>query len=280
MEMIAQTSKILERLFEKKKPTEFSFYTPQDQVMAELYRRRSLITDDSKLLEIIKPTPSIQRLIDKPHLVFGRHVATPLHETLRVIELAKELDLDLCIFEFSADKMVSANNSYKHGLAKLPVYEALDRNGNDIFHRRRLVDLSTSDGHPLSDVRTIHDESMIDFHHELFTVVTGVNVETVAFDFSDWLAQFNSSAEEYYEAFFTLFVKHNLMAEIFLFSDDSENQFTNNIVRPSFDRVINKHGLNPLVINYLPNNEQERSYWDCYPSSVDDFLQQKGYINK
>jgi len=256
-----------------------SLYTDQDQIIGELSRRQALFVDDSELVKAIRPTPSIQHLLDRPHLVFGRHIATPLHETLRVIEIAHELNLDLCIFEFQADTMVSAHNQYKHGLARLPIFDAIDKNGNDIFHRSSIVDLNISTGHSLAEVHTIKNESLVDFHHELFTYITGINVSEVATDFSDWLAKYHSHAAEYYEAFLTLFVKHNVLAEIFYDEAHDKEQFTKKIVIPAFLKVTKKHGYQPLIINYQPPDEQNRLFWDGYPARANDFLRIKGYID-
>lgn len=278
--MIAQISNKIQNFLYQRGFKDRSLYTDQSQVIAELHRRRALINDDAKLLEIIKPTLSIQRLIDKPHLVFFRQVATPLHETLRVIEIAKELDLDLCLLEYSADKMVGAQNQFKHGLARLPVFDSVDHNGDDIFHRRVVSDIHLYDGHRLAEVRTLKDDSLIDFHHEFLHRITGINIDDVVLDASDWLLQYDSGAISYYEAFFTLFVKYSVLAEVFLAgeADLKYGNFTKRIVTPAFNRVEIKHGFQPLIINYQPPDEQDRKYWDCYPTITDDFLRTKSYI--
>lgn len=275
--MIAQISNKIQDFLYQRGLKDRSLYTDQSQVIAELHRRRALIDDDEKLLKIIKPTPSIQRLIDKPHLVFFRQVATPLHETLRVIEIAKELDLDICIVEKSSDKFIGPQNLFKRSLAKLPVFSGIDRNGNDIFHWRTIVEINKFAGHPLSEVRTIHDESLIDFHHDFLNKITGVGVDNTI-DISEWCLNYPQGVSEYYEAFFTLFVKYSVLAEVFLEGKYDAGDFTKRIVNPAFVNVTRKHKFKPLIVNYQPKMEQNRMYWDCYPKVTDDFLRQKGYI--
>lgn len=278
--MFAQTKHKLKNFLYKTGLKEPSLYTPQEEVIAELHRRRALITDDSKLLEIIKPTPSIQRLIDEPHLVLFRQVATPLHETLRVIEIAKELGLKLCIVEYYKDKMVGAQNHYKHGLAMLPIYESVDRRGNDIFHRRTVADINLNSGRQIAESVTLKGESLVEFHHKLFQYITGVDINGVSVDISDWLSQFDSSPNDYYEAFFTLFIKHSVQAEVFLVGNSDRGSFTTRVIEPAFEKVKKRNVFGPLILNYQPPNEQDRIYWDCYPSETDDFLIEKGYIEK
>lgn len=254
-------------------------YTDQSEVIEELDHRQTLPIDDDKLLELIKPTASIEPLLKKRHLVFFRQVATPLHETLRVIQIANQLGLKLCILEYGDDKLVSAHNIYKLGLGKLPVYKFIDKTGRDIYQNHTIIDFNKYAGTKLKDVYTTKGERLMDFHHELFNHVTGLDIKKNIIDASDWFSQFNNHASEYYEAFFTLFIKHNVLAEIFVLErDKDEEDFANKIANPAFSSMIERFGLGPIIINYQPWDEQTRMYWDCYPAEVNEFLRKKGYI--
>ncbi|MEZ4104592.1 MAG: hypothetical protein R3B60_04905 [Candidatus Paceibacterota bacterium] len=268
---------ILDFLF-KRGSRHRSLYIDKREVMEELMHRRSFILNDDKLLEIIKPTPSIEPLLKRPHLVFFRQIATPLHETLEVIKTANQLGLKLCILEFSVDKFVSANNSYKKGLSMLPIYRGIDRNGDDMYKKEMIVDINKFAGHHLSDVLTVHGENLIDFHHELFEYVIGEKITKISIDGSDWLKKFDFNPREYYKAFFSLFIKHNVLAEVFLPKEVDNEKFTKKIVWPAFNHVFNEYGFSPLIVNYQPPDEQTRVYWDCYPAQVNEFLRKKGYI--
>lgn len=255
-----------------------SLYTDRSEVMEEFNRRRDLEINDAQLLEVIKPTPSIEKLLKTPHLIFFRQVATPLHETIEVIQLAKVLGLELCILEYGDDKLVSAHNFYKLGLGKLPIFKLVDKTGRDIYQNQTIIDFNTYSGKPLKDVYTLKGERLMDFHHELLEDITGINPKDVTLDASDWFAQFNNNAAEYYEAFFTLFVKHNVLAEVFLSKGADDENFTARIVNPAYNIIQAQYGLNPLIVNYQPGDEQTRIYWDCYPGKVNEFLRKKGYI--
>ncbi len=255
-----------------------SLYTDKSEVMEEFNRRREMSIDDDKLLEAIKPTPSIERLLKKPHLVFFRQVATPLHETIEVIQLAKVLGLKLCILEYGDDKLVSAHNFYKLGLGKLPIFKFVDKTGRDIYQNHTIIDFNTESGKHLKDVHTLKGEKLMDFHHEFFKYTTGVDTKDITLDASDWFAQFNNDAAEYYESFFTLFIKHNVLAEVFLPKEVDDEKFTKRVIWPSYNIVEAQYNLNPLVVNYQPSDEQTRIFWDCYPGKSWEFLKEKGYI--
>lgn len=252
-------------------------YTPKHKILNELHRRRENQKHTDALLEKIKPTPEIQRLIDKPHVVFFRQVATPLHETLHVINLASELNLDLCIIEYLHDKFVSSRNLYKRGLGKLPIHQFVDKHGNDIFRSHTIVDFNSNTGKSLSEVKTITGESLVNFHHDFFTHQSGIDINTVSVDASNWFKQFSYQAKEYYESFLSLFVQHSVLAEVFLWGKIDEEDFTKNVVSPAFMNIRKSFGLKPLILNSQPSYEQDRLYWDCYPENTDEFLRNKGY---
>lgn len=252
-------------------------YTPKHKILKELHKRRQNNKHTDALLAKIKPTPEIQRLIDKPHVVFFRQLATPLHETLHVIDLASELGLDLCIIEYLHDKFVGSHNPYKLGLGKLPIHQFVDKRGDDIFRSHTIVDFNSNTGKQLGDVTTVRGESLVDFHHDFFTHQSGIDISTVSVDASNWFKQFSYQAKEYYEAFLSLFVQHNVLAEIFLTQQPDEECFTCDAVIPAFKKVKNTYGLKPLILNYLPDKEQDRHYWDCYPNNTDEFLCSRGY---
>lgn len=252
-------------------------YTPIAKVKTELEKRQqnSLGTD---VIEAIKPTPELQFLLEQPHLVFFRQVATPLHETMCVINMAKELEMPLCIFEYHQDLFVGAGNPYKLSLGKLPIYQFTNRNDADIYKNCTTVDFNAMVGKPLAEVLTKHGQSLISFHQELFeNSIKECNVEIKVVDASNWFKQFSHNAEEYYDAFLALFIEHNLLAEIFLSQDKHEKRLTTEVVIPAFNKQKTRFGRKPLVVNYLPKKEQTRTFWDCYPNSVSEFLSEKGY---
>lgn len=251
------------------------FYTPLDEAISELRRRKQSDYLKERISIETRLTPSLQKLLEVPHIVFFRQVATPLNDTKRIAEIAKAKNLPLLLLEFSDDKFVSSGNAFKRGLGKLKIYQFTDTKGNDIIKNFTIVDFNTFTGKPLREVRTITGESLYDFHHSFLK--TEITDQISIIDGSDWFECFDCRAELYYEAFFKLFLRDNILAEIFL-SSGEEDTFTNQVVWPAFIRIADEFGIQPLIWNYLPSNESERIYWDCYPKTMDDFLIKRGYI--
>ncbi len=253
------------------------FYTPLDKAIEELYRRRQSSEIRERIKIETRLTPSLRKLLHEPHIVFFRQIATPLHDTQRVINIAKQKQLPVLLLEFSDDKFVSSGNTFKRSLGKLKIYQFTDKKGTDIVKNKNIVDFNKFTGLPLSQVRTVIDESLFDFHHSYLEFELGNDIFSSIEDGTDWFASFGHKAEIYYEAFFKLFLRDNILAEIFL-STGEEDYFTNHVVWPAFTKVTEQYNMQPLVWHYLPENESERIYWDCYPKSMDDFLNKRGYI--
>ena len=275
--MIARLSQQVENLLARSGLIKPSFYTSQEHALAELQRRQEMVKDDKELLSIIKPIPEMQRLFERPHLIFFRQVATPNYETINFLKLANKLEIEPCIIEYTEDKFVSTHNEYKRGLGKLPLFQFTDRNKDDAVRYTTVLDFNSSVGKHIAEVRTTTGQSLRELHHDLFDVVTGVKASDIAIDASSWFSIFNSAAKDYYYPFLSLFVKHNILAEIFLELDPHERRFTETVVRPAYKAVTSTFGVKPLVLNYLPSHEQTRRFWNCYPNSAGDYLRHKGY---
>ncbi len=221
-------------------------------------------------------TPGLAEQLNEPRLIFFRQVATPLHETLHILEIARELNIKPLILEFSKDIFVSKGNFYKKSLGKLPVYKQTNKHGRDLFAYHTIVDFNKYAGGTLAAVQTLNNESLISFHHELFQYVTGIDPKTIIYDASEWFEQFDYQAENYYYQFLSFFLKDHVLAEIFHVHGE-EKRLSKNVVIPAFQKLTQEYSIKPLIFNYQPKREQTRLYWDCYPNKVNEFLEKKGY---
>lgn len=254
----------------------YQLHCPLERVQSEINKRTALIGKAALVRQQFKEFPEFKDLFDSPNLVLFRQIATPLKETLQVIRDAKKIGFGIKIIEYHDDIFVSTGNEYKRGLGKLRIFDFTDRNKQDIFHARTIIDFNKFVGKKLCDVRTLKDESLIDFHHELLTFVCGPEANNMLIDGTKWFNQFKGS-NEYYPKFFELFLCHNALAETFWGSKDTRD-FVKNTIYPSYKRTRHKWSLYPLIYNFQPLDEQDRIFWDCYPKQVDDFLKHKGYI--
>lgn len=249
-------------------------YSSEEEIISELARRQNL--DLHELRDKLNLTPELDVLAREPRLVMFRQIATPLHETLHVINIAKRLNLELLILEYYDDLFVSQENLYKKGLGKLPIHTRTSKNGHDSFEYVTIIDFNNQVNQPLSEIYTTKGERLIDFHHELFEFVTHIPYHDVCVDGTEWFHSFPHGARDYYVPFLTLFTYQHVLAEIFL-CEGGEKKLTEFVVNPAFIEVVSKQKRKPLILNYQPPEEQTRMYWDCYPKKVSEFIAQKGY---
>ena len=240
-------------------------YTEPRIALWELKQRRQ----DAVLKNHIRRNlgPASEELLMKfsqPRAVFFRQVATPTHETIRFLKLAEKMKLKPLIFEYHDDKFVSAENRSKRSLGKMPIYQYTGSDGRDMVEYETVCDFNASTGKRFKDIICKNGEKFIPFHHRLFRAITGYNPKTYAYDASEWFASAGKKAEKYYEQLLTLFIRDGILFENFM-PLRSESAFTKNVIVPAFERLKNQHGVSPLIIQLLPENEEVRKFWDSYP---------------
>ncbi len=211
--------------------------------------------------------PAAAELLKKfgqPRAVFFRQVATPTHETLRFLKLAKQMKLKPLILEYHDDKFVSSENRSKRALGKMPIYQFTGSDGRDMVEYETICDFNVSTGKKFKDVVCLNGEGLIPFHHHLFRALTGLNPKTYCFDASDWFNSAGKRAEVYYEQLLTFFIRDGILFENFM-PLRSEGAFTKSIVVPAFEKLRQVYGVRPLIVRLLPENEEMRLFWDSYP---------------
>jgi len=203
----------------------------------------------------------------KPRAVFFRQIATPNHETLRFLKLAKQMGLKPLILEYYDDKFVSSENRSKRSLGKMPIYQYTGTDGRDMIQYETVCNFNVSTGKKFRDISCINGEELISFHHRLFRTLSGLNPKTYCFDASDWFKLAGKKAEKYYEQLLAFFIRDGILFENFM-PLRSESAFTKDIIVPAFERLKNRYGVEPLIIRLLPENEEMRLFWDAYPKKI------------
>jgi hypothetical protein len=253
-------------------------YTDITKIQTELQNRKK---NDSTIREAIrkslKLTPDLEKIFDSRKLIFFRQLATPTHEILHVLSIANKLNLQLIFLEYFDDKFVGSGNTFKRGLGKLPIHTFTTKDDQDIFENCSIVDFNKYTGKSIKDVKTRTGESLIDFHHELFDEITGLDISKMTVDGSSWFSSFSNGSKDYYKTFLKFFIYEHILAEIFL-STGAEKELSESVVVPAFQEIISEFNERPLILNYHPELEHYRFFWDCYPSKTTDFLTKKGYI--
>ena len=247
-------------------------FTQQREARRELIRRRR----DPELKRLVYENlhSGAGAILDKfaaPRAVLFRQIATPTHEVLRFLRIAKHMQLAPLILEYYGDKFVSAGNTYKRSLGKMPIYQQTGIDGRDVIKYHNVIDFNAYTGKPLSTVRCKTGESLIDFHHALVTKLGRLNIETQCVDATHWFQGAGGHAENYYEQFLTLFIRDSILFEYFE-PGKAEEIFALEVMLPAFRNVTARYGVRPLIARLVPKNKEARKFWDCYPKKIEKFL--------
>jgi len=252
----------------------FSF----EEALNEIKKKRLESDFLSRVENDLQLFPNMSPLIERINIVMFRQVATPLHEVIRVINFANKHDIPVIIVEYLNDKFTPSVNSYKYNLVNLPIYNKNRLvNGEPIIDHIKISDISKMEGKMLKEVVTINGESMATVHHDLLYSVLDPNKYNYSIiDISEWFKFFGKPDVYYYE-FFKFFLAHNIQAEVY-FDDGTEEYFTNNIIKPNHEKIFKEYSSRPVIWNFLDGTSvKDRYFWDCYPTSIAELLNKKGY---
>lgn len=166
--------------------------------------------------------------------------------------------------EFLGD-MFTHSNREKQGWGRLRATEE---------KRKLIINLfscQANDRKKISDVVTHTGEMLAGFHHRLLDI-EGYRIEHR--DLTDWYRAIGRPSDYYYP-YLLHFVAHGVLFEYFQTdSDEAENRFTQTVVLPALQKVEERFGLKPLIVQLYPENQtdEEDFYWWCYPPRVNDYL--------
>jgi len=247
-------------------------YTEPRTALRDLHQRRK----DLDLRKIVRQNlgRSSEELLKKfsqPRAVFFRQVATPNHEMLRFLRLAKQMKLKPLILEYHEDKFVSSENRSKRLLGKMPIYQYTGADGRDMVVHETICDFNVSTGKKFKDIVCKNGEKLIPFHHHLFRKLTGLNPKIYCFDASNWFKSAGKKAGIYYEQLLTFFVRDGILFDSFI-PLRSEAAFMKTTILPAFEKLKNQYGVKPLIVRLLPENDEMRLFWDAYPKKVRRYL--------
>lgn len=248
-------------------------FTIPREAQKELARRRK----DAALVKKVHADfhPSIQPILahfkEGPRALLFRQIATPAHEILRFIRMAKHVKLEPLILEYYEDKFVGAGNSYKRALGKLPVYQHVGADGRDNVRYVTIVDFNAYVGKSLSEVMCKTGEPLIQFHHQLFKKILSFDEDRECVDATTWFKALGGRAASYYDDFLSLFICDAILFEYFEPTPE-EHAFSEQVMIPAFKRVTEKYGVHPLIVRLVPRNKESRRYWTAYPAKTMIYL--------
>jgi hypothetical protein len=247
-------------------------YMPIDKAIAELNIRQT----DKKLEEYTNKilngdVPEI--LKDQRNMILFRHIATPNHEVRRFLIAADGLEvLNPVIFEYVADKF-NNRNDWKYSLGNIFLSKGLNKKHEQIIECKNIIDFNESNNKPIHSIKTKWGQSLVDFHHEIFTN-DFPHLKNNISDLSAWLHGFGEHAKDYYKPFLTLFLKHGILFENFMLCG-KELSFTKEIILPALMEIIEETGVRPLIVNLEPTEIEGERFWLSHPQHAKEFIERK-----
>lgn len=273
--LFKSVSKILPLLFSKDETSGVSdlMFTSREAV-EELKRRQEDPVLRKKVEEYLAgDIPEYFK--DGPILYLARHIITPNFETIRFIESMRQLGLGMKIVVSQDSRgMFVPYNYIKKALCKLPICRRLSKKGaklNEHYENVTIVDFNAADGKKFSDIQTLWEENLIDFHKRLFSEFIDGGVELP--DDATWIDKHHRhNLLEHYKHLLALFVVHGIFFENYDMNDPHEKYFVNNILRPACHAVEERFGYRPLLVELFPPTPESNRFWISYPHKVLDIV--------
>jgi hypothetical protein len=247
------------KIIEDKKAFHEFIYTPLSEAIKILEERRKDKDLQKKIEELLDgEIPEIFKGDDLKGFQF-RQIATPNHETLMFIKIAKEFNFKPIICELAEDKFTT-NNRLKLSMGQLKIY-----NKNSSIEKINIIDIKKSDGKKIKEIKTIKGLPLVDFHKKLFTYYDNHNISF--YDMSDWYLNKRKINNRYYEKVFLFFICNGILFENFL-TTKPEKDFVEKIILPAFDDVFKKTKMKPLIVPLLPKETEGSEWFEFYEENI------------
>lgn len=245
-----------------------NFYSTFNEINSQLESRKKDKVLFKKVLDYIgEDFPSF---IDQntQYAFFVRTIHTPNIEHHFVEDILKEFNIQALFCNYTSGKLVMKNKE-KYNLVKMSFLEGFNRNKELICSKKSIVNANKTEGKPLKDIMVNQQESLIDFHTNLFRELGQSHVFV---DISDWFDKIRNSNDGYYAKFLALFICHGVLIDNYLLTDESEYNFFMKKVWPSFKFIEEKFGCKPLVFPALPIKEENHDFYLLYNSDIKNIL--------
>ncbi len=244
-------------------------YVSVEEALNEVNKRQQN-KEITKYLNKLVPEGVPEIMMGKRVVVMFRHVATTNYEIARFYELASQFDGYLpIILEYTKDKFLS-RNEWKHSLGKLCFNLGPNKNGEHITESHTIINFNDSDNKKISEIMTVWNEGLVDFHHRLFKNTYPSQIKNV-YDLSDWLLTVEGGARNYYKRFLAFFLKDAVLFENFLLEKNEKN-FTKEVIIPSILEIVSESGVKPLIVALEPTETESDAYWLSHPHEDKGFI--------
>lgn len=240
------------------------FYMSLDEARSELHRR----WNDAGLRNAVESALGqhfMEAFRSRPRAILHRQMISPENGFMLFNYCAAYLGAAPLVTEYLGDRFTSVNDE-KMGLGRPRLTIGADK------FQLRLFDIKQWENRPLGEIVLVTGETLAGFHHGLFDRLA-LRVEIL--DQTAWYRAIGKPADYYYPLFAHA-VAHGVMFETFV-TDEATNKgqrktehwFTDEVVRPNFERVTRDFGLRPMIVRSFPDDQtdDEDFYWWSYPPS-------------
>lgn len=227
---------------------------PLDEARNELHRR----WNDAGLRSVVESALG-ERFMDVfrdyPRAINARQMISPDNSFMLFSYCAAYLGAAPIGIEYLGDHFNWLNEE-KRGLSRPRVSVGPDR------FQLRLFNIQQWENQPLGEIVLATGETLAGFHHGLFDHL-GMRIEII--DQTTWYHAIGKPADYYYPLFVHA-VAHGVLFETFVTDDEPDNRrqrktehrFTEEVVRPNFERVTRDFGLRPMVVRSFPRQPNRR----------------------
>ena len=243
-----------------------AIYTPLDVALAELLQRRRSGTNRAThdwLNGVLAPC-------EPGYAFLFRFIATPNFETQRFLDLTAGTGLLPVIGEYGRDRFTSCN-PVKRALGRLGFMQTL-KPGEPPFVEYVNVMSWRHQGQCLYDLKTRWGQNLALFHRELLCHVLDGHGHPIIHDFSPQYARAGAPAA-YYRHIFSACITNGILFENFML-DDTELNFTRDVVLPAYDDTVAQYGAKPLIVRLCPKDTEASQHWYWYPNDLKAFVSQ------
>lgn len=250
-----------------------NIYSTISEAKSEIRRRRNDVNLVERINAMIGLFP-IDGMQDKAYSCLSRPVITPNYELKTFLSHSEILDLPRLFLEYPG-RMVSRNDEKYHAMI-MYYFNGTGRNHGHKVSKIKIADISKFEGKPLNDVKTLWNEPLLDFHHDLlYRAHPEIDPKSIL-DFTSWFNGARSCPVElYYYKYLLLFICNGILFDNFLFGHGEENPFIESKFLPSFKKVLSDTGLKPLIVPLLPLSNERLGHWLYYPENLKDFVKGK-----
>lgn len=243
-------------------------YSTLSEALSAINARRADAALLTRVSTYFREFPPPEPLSSAPCGVYAPALVTPNLELQYLLDIADSLPIPMRYLEYAEDKFVHMNFA-KSCLGRL-VFFAGDTGNRQITGEKTVLDFQTSQGKPMSALKTFSGENFVEFHHRILRETLKDRTPHIS-DFSAWFKASASFDPDFpYLRYLGLFLTDAILFANFT-TEKREAAFTESRVLPAFRRLKEVFGVTPLIVPIQPTENDDELIWCYYPEKVREY---------